>query len=688
MTGKACIYQRNIQQALADVSKRGRAFMLMPFRSTLDEVYRAQIEPCLRSVVGSVGRADDVTKTGYVVCEKICRQIQESHLVSAELSCDNANVFYELGLAYALERDISIFIQESVKERRSKIIKGLGLGESFNSYNPFTPLGKEQIKLWNPTPHQSTQMNAGKVFVLLADTESFTETVNGQELRYSVDGLCRGAIHRALDTLFEKPGFPTKPERVTVTIKDGEYKEDTNTIVFSAVESKIRASSCVIICTSPDEPASFFWLGFAHGLEKDAVPITVLAPEKESPLRGLEARAIASQEAGMDLPFDMRALWHIRFHCNRPKELEREVETILEIIFTKDKDIYWRRRFWEPFLDEGKVSVFVGSVELTPKNKRHVVGEWDYRTVSELTSFLASTKETMETVIQTPIFQASIKFPEWSMDRRKQYIETLKNELMDGNSIIIASADVNDMTEVALATYANVDPFRSEGFADAQFNGIVAFKGVGVSAFETPSLYFQVVKNAGNSRGFYDVLGGGTHANRTFESPYRSYEQTGAEGYSIYYGHIAKIQLPGSRKWTLVLQGITGPATLGVAQVLSGGMHRQFTVFADTVPSERRNRLLQDVAIQSESLRQIMGESGLSVVEDALRQNSEMLTKKLVEQSQTKASIEAIVRVFIADGGDEHHDERKVIWWDVVMGPREIPTPNLAAGGARTGRRS
>jgi len=72
MTGKACIYQREIAQhfknldsGVAGANPLGQAFMLMPFRSILDEVYRAQLEPCLLSVVARSAHGDDLERIGW-----------------------------------------------------------------------------------------------------------------------------------------------------------------------------------------------------------------------------------------------------------------------------------------------------------------------------------------------------------------------------------------------------------------------------------------------------------------------------------------------------------------------------------------------------------------------------------------------------------------------------------------------
>lgn len=693
MTGKACIYQREISRILKSVESEagssntwGTAFMLMPFRSTLDEVYRAQLEPCLLTVVENVWRADNVARTGYVICEKICKQIQLSQIICAEISCDNPNVFYELGLSYALDRNISLFIQKSIDKKRDHLKKMLSLASDlYNSYDPFEMLEAKTVNLWNhskysvpPTP------NNDSITILLGDTTPFPEVINGQELSYSIDGLCRGAVSRTLDKLLKKntASWPLD-KRHTVILSSKGYIENNKEITFQDVENRIRNASCVIVSTHESQPSSYFWLGFAHGLEKDVIPITVEYKDKNNGIDRENQQQTMPEKGSSVLPFDTRALWHIAFPFNKPIELEDQLQSILEIVTTRNKDKYFRNRFWQPFFEEGTVSVFVGSVELT-QNKRHVVGEWDYRTVSELTRFFSSLKETMETVIQPPTFQASTRIldKEGTVDKnqRKTYVEELVRKLKSGNSIILASADVNDMTEVALASHGNIQPFESKAWKNSEFSGIVAFKHVDAAAFSTPSVYFQSIKDnsiAKGERGFYDVKGGNIHRDRTYPSQYTQYWEKTEKGYTIYYSHIAKFRLPQSNHWTVVLQGITGPATLGVTQALTGGINEQFTIFnKEAVKQDTRDMLIQAVSKESSDLREFLSEQNDKATPDLMHIQSEKIAKKLTVNFNTEDPIEAIIRIFVMDGGTNRHDERLIIWWDaeVDFEPRNMLT--------------
>lgn len=66
-------------------------------------------------------RADDYSSSSHVICESVCAKIQESDLVIVDVSRTNPNVFYELGLAVALNKQIlPICYQDSYYSLREK----------------------------------------------------------------------------------------------------------------------------------------------------------------------------------------------------------------------------------------------------------------------------------------------------------------------------------------------------------------------------------------------------------------------------------------------------------------------------------------------------------------------------------------------------------------------------------------
>ena len=87
------------------------AFVLMPFSESLSEVYDFLIKGSLESVGYIVKRADDI-KSQRNILEDIIKEIINSDLIVADLTDSNPNVYYELGIAHALGKNVVLITQE------------------------------------------------------------------------------------------------------------------------------------------------------------------------------------------------------------------------------------------------------------------------------------------------------------------------------------------------------------------------------------------------------------------------------------------------------------------------------------------------------------------------------------------------------------------------------------------------
>jgi hypothetical protein len=80
-------------------------FVLMPFSKPFNQIYTDHINPC----VGSNGlrclRADEILSTNPIT-KDIWEKIVQAKLIIADLTTQNPNVFYEVGLAHALGKDV------------------------------------------------------------------------------------------------------------------------------------------------------------------------------------------------------------------------------------------------------------------------------------------------------------------------------------------------------------------------------------------------------------------------------------------------------------------------------------------------------------------------------------------------------------------------------------------------------
>lgn len=131
MTGAYCSKQMNIQREQQQLHDQDciTAFVVMNFSDMSDVVYKWRIKPFIESLSKylyfddnkqrlycsnyelneekrikkiRVVRSDTAPSSNYVICSRICQQMQIADLIVVDVSVQNANVFYEFGMAIAL----------------------------------------------------------------------------------------------------------------------------------------------------------------------------------------------------------------------------------------------------------------------------------------------------------------------------------------------------------------------------------------------------------------------------------------------------------------------------------------------------------------------------------------------------------------------------------------------------------
>lgn len=85
----------------------------MPFKEPYNSVYKEVIRPLFAKKHQDVKlvRADEIMGPGVIIND-IRRSIEESHLIIAEITDHNPNVYYELGHAHALKKPTVLLAQE------------------------------------------------------------------------------------------------------------------------------------------------------------------------------------------------------------------------------------------------------------------------------------------------------------------------------------------------------------------------------------------------------------------------------------------------------------------------------------------------------------------------------------------------------------------------------------------------
>ena len=91
--------------------KRLHAFVLMPFDEELDWVYEDLIKPAFELAGFETLRADNIDSQQNIL-KDIVAEIAESDVVVADLTESNPNVYYELGLAHALRKQVILMSQD------------------------------------------------------------------------------------------------------------------------------------------------------------------------------------------------------------------------------------------------------------------------------------------------------------------------------------------------------------------------------------------------------------------------------------------------------------------------------------------------------------------------------------------------------------------------------------------------
>jgi hypothetical protein len=90
-------------------------FVVMQFGEPYDALYKEVIDPVAQKLGFTAVRADDVYRPG-IILEDIRRGIIESDVVIAEITPTNANVFYELGYAHALEKQTILLANRNIEK--------------------------------------------------------------------------------------------------------------------------------------------------------------------------------------------------------------------------------------------------------------------------------------------------------------------------------------------------------------------------------------------------------------------------------------------------------------------------------------------------------------------------------------------------------------------------------------------
>jgi hypothetical protein len=227
-----------------------------------------------------------------------------------------------------------------------------------------------------------------------------------------------------------------------------------------------------------------------------------------------------------------------------------------------------------------------------------MIGDWDLRAASELASFF--NRHQIRATIETPIYQ-----PEYSFilaeGRKEQidlktYVDQLEPLLKNKNCIIIASPDVNPLTEFVLGYINNVEYeklFNEETDITNKPHAIVAVKTVSPGSKQSPRhsperVFYNEIRPDGDAKNGdlspVEYLRG--FRSNAFEdtqevmAAFHSQSQANREDY-VTFGHLAILPNPFGRSghYIIILNGVSGPATFALTHTLTGNAESEFSAY-------------------------------------------------------------------------------------------------------------
>lgn len=113
--GLWCIADHNIRFSdFQVVGAKPRAFIIMQFSSPFNEIYADVIKKCCEDNGIEAVRADEIYGPGLIIGD-VVQEILRSKLIIADITPQNANVFFEVGYAFALNKPTILLAEKASK---------------------------------------------------------------------------------------------------------------------------------------------------------------------------------------------------------------------------------------------------------------------------------------------------------------------------------------------------------------------------------------------------------------------------------------------------------------------------------------------------------------------------------------------------------------------------------------------
>jgi nucleoside 2-deoxyribosyltransferase len=587
-----------------------KVFVIMPYGPNIKTFYHWKGKELLAKKfnmnVDDFQTADEIDNIGNIICRKICNKIQSCDYILADISLNNPNVYYELGLACGLQRPI-ILMQNKRNESRdacvNRILNFINDADILNYSNEGIDsiTGKNNLEdLIQKFPRLEKQNRKLKISVMKFKHENEIQNATRNDVAIDFETLIEISAERAIrDILDESKKNPFEPWQQVMNKLDEEAKENfskTGKIEidctnrgdlgkYKYVAEAIGGSFCIIIDISNNNPAAYFWLGYSHAKGLNVIPVNRILSNDKKP------------QPDTTLAFDINALWYAIYDETQPHRFKDSLLETITTLLERDLPDWQRQAFWDRFPQESKLKVFMGAIH-SPKPNREVVGDWDVRTVSELFSYLPSIRNAANIQLETPLYspeEASRRMtkadPAGDIVLSDEFIDKFCNainESLEGsNAIVIASPDVNPVTEYLLHKIYKIKglkPFKKwESIKDACFIALKKKKPGEIADKRSRLFYIEEISESGEEvRGFKRCIINefGKLDSKDYVEVYKNQNDMAVsdkgsdEGFDL-LGHLVVAYYPNDendekRNLVVLLNGISGPATFVLSQILTG----------------------------------------------------------------------------------------------------------------------
>ncbi len=649
MTGKGCVYTDAIdrEQEIRHVKKgepSRRGFMIMPFKPNFKVFFDNCLTPFFATNYGTkpklvLERAPEASRPGVIICEGICKRIQEADFVVADISIANDNVFYELGLAYGIGQKIILVrhLDSEFGERWAPVFEASGC--SVYPYADLALIEHQDFQVSNcfwyapaNVYRQSKGEEAIRLFELLDSEEAVSTDPFDINLPFNTHvlsdvGLAMRQIYDWMDTEISESMSVVKtysrivegliePEKITVT-EPGTGGTESDKSWFLKIKKQVDSSYCLIVRTGREcHPMSYFWLGYGHARGINVIPITVIRQTKITASDLVQGGTIPADMASVisqrptveDLAFDIRAQRHMIFDRLRPDLLQSQIQVTLKDMIMSDFREWSRRQFWERILgNRGNVSIITGALH-SVDHSREMIGDWDLRAASELTSYFS--RKQYRPRIETPIYQPEFAESNMQIPKDDYIARVLKDiQIQDKNCVIIASPDVNPITEITLASLYGTDSeklFQVRSQKRRAEHEVVVVKRRAKKEQEATSkpdrVYYKeqssgrAFEERGLESNLFRVHGDGK--DQLLERFYSQGEAPTDEPFNV-YAHLVIAPNPfksGNEHYIVILSGVSGPATFALTHVLTGEGNDEFVSYnRDFDPETQSENILKAI---------------------------------------------------------------------------------------------